>query len=94
MKQPSVYVKMRVLGAVDTVEVIEQVLAHERARVQVGEVEIGELGAEPFPQVVLGALGDPAQVAEGLARLRGHLRELLRAEDDEREHREDKKLAR
>jgi hypothetical protein len=63
------------------------VLLHKPLGVQVLQLEIGELRSQPFPQVVLGALGNPAQVTEGLASLGGDLRQLVRAEDDERDHR-------
>ena len=68
------------VSTVDAVEVIKQVLAHERARMQVGEVEIGELGAEPVLQVGFGLVGQPAQVAQRAAKLLGHLRQLFRPE--------------
>lgn len=68
------------VSAVSAVEVIKQVLAHERARMQVGEVEIGELGAEPVLQIGFGLVGQPAQVAQRAAKLLGHLGQLFRPE--------------
>src|SRR3984957_15985419 len=84
----------RVRGpGVAPVQVGEQVLLHEPLGVQILELEVGELRAQPVPQVVLGALGDPAQVTQGPPGLGGHLRQLLRAEDDERDHGQDENLA-
>jgi len=76
----------------DVGHVVEQVLLHEPARVQVLEVKVLELGAETFPQVGLGPLRDPAQVTQRTAGLRGDLRQLVRPEDDKRDHREEKQL--
>ena len=75
-----------------SVEVVEEVLLHEPLRVQVVELEVGELGAEPFPQVVLRALGDLAQVTQGPPGLGGDLGQLVRPEDDKRDHRENQQL--
>ena len=80
----------RLLG--HAVHVVEQVLLHEPARVQVLEIEVLELRAEPFPQVRLRTLRDAAQVAQRAACLLSNLRQLVRAEDDERDHREDQQL--
>ena len=71
---------------------VEQVLAHEGLRVQIFEVEVLELGAEPLPQVRLGALGDLPQVAKHPPGLSGHLRQLVRPEDDKRDHGQDQDL--
>src|SRR5271166_3982653 len=67
-------------------------LLQEPLRVQILDLEITEFWSEPFPQVVLGALGDPAQVAEGPASLGSDLRQLVRAENDQRDHRKDEQL--
>jgi Mrp family chromosome partitioning ATPase len=75
------------------VHVVEQVLGHEPLGVQVLHVEVGELRSESFPQVVLGAFGDPAQVTQGPAGLAGDLRQFVRAEDDQRDHGQDQQLA-
>ena len=53
------------LGCLVPVELVEQVLLDEPLGVQVLDLEVGELRSQSFPQVVLCALGDPAQVAEG-----------------------------
>jgi len=50
--------------------------------------EVGELRAESFPQIVPCTLGDPAQVAERSAGLGGDLGQVVRPEDDKRDHRE------
>src|SRR4029077_2534585 len=71
---------------------IEQVLLHETARVQVVEVEVLELRAEPLPEILLRAFGEPPQVAQRAARLRGDLRQRLPPEHHEREYREDQQL--
>jgi hypothetical protein len=50
--------------------------------------QAGELRAQSFPQVVPRALGDPAQIAEDAADLGGDRGQLVRPEDDKREHHE------
>ena len=67
------------LGCLVRVQVAEEVLLHEPLGVQVLDLEVGELRAQSFPQVVLCALGDLAQVAEGAAGLGGDLGQLVRA---------------
>jgi hypothetical protein len=52
----------------------------ETRGVQVLDFEVGELRSQPFPQVILGAFGDPAQVAKGPPGLGGDQR-LVRAEE-------------
>ena len=79
-------------GPVIPVEVAEEVLLRETRGVQVLDFEVGELRSQPFPQVILGAFGDPAQVAERPPGLGSDLRQLVRAEDDQRDHRQDKQL--
>ena len=63
-----------------------------RLGIQVLDLEVGELRAESVAQVVLGALGDLAQVAEGAADLGGDRWQLVRPEDDQRDHRENQQL--
>ena len=55
-------------------------------------LEVGELRAQSFPQIVPCALGDPAQVAQRTAALGGDLGQLVRPEDDKRDHRENQQL--
>src|SRR5215470_16327228 len=74
------------------VDVLEEVLVHEPLRVQVLELEVGELGTQPIPQVVLCSLGDLTQVTQGPAGLGGDLGQFVRPEDDKRDHREDQQL--
>ena len=74
------------------VDVLEEVLLHEPLRVQVLDLEVGELGTQPFPQVVLCSLGDLTQVTQGPAGLGGDLGQFVRPEDDKRDHREDQQL--
>ena len=57
------------LGSLVRVQVAEDVLVHELPGIEVLDLEAGGLRAQSFPQVVLGALGDLAQVAEGAADL-------------------------
>jgi hypothetical protein len=64
------------------------VLVREPSGIEVLDLEVGELRAQFFPQVVLCALGDPARVAEDAAGLGGDRGQLVRPEDDERDHRE------
>ena len=73
------------VSTVDAVEVIKQVLAHERARMQVGYVEVGELRPEPFLQVGLGLVGQPPQVPQAAAELAGYLRQLVGPEYHQRQ---------
>src|SRR5208282_1160237 len=54
--------------------------------------EITELRAEAVLQVGLGPLSDQAQVAQRLPGLAGDLRQLIGAEDDQRDHRENQDL--
>jgi hypothetical protein len=63
------------------------VLLHEPLGVKVLDLEIRELRAQPFPQVVLCALGDLAQVTEGPPGLGSDLGQLVRPENDKRDHR-------
>ena len=56
-------------GSLVRVQVAEDVLVHELLGIEVLDLEAGELRAESFPPVVLRALGDLAQVAEGAADL-------------------------
>ena len=60
--------------------------------IQVLDRGAGELRAQSFPQVVLRALGDPAQVAKGAADPGGDLGQLVGPEDDKRDHRENQQL--
>src|SRR6266571_6557208 len=55
------------LGCLVCVQVAEEVLLREPPGVQVLDLEVGQLRAQSFSQVVHGALGDLAQVAEGAA---------------------------
>jgi hypothetical protein len=55
------------LGSLVRVRVAEEVLVHEPLGIQVLGLEVGELRAKSLPQVVLCAVGDLAQVAEGPA---------------------------
>jgi hypothetical protein len=75
-----------------SVHLVKQVLLHETLGVQVVDIEVGELGAQPLAQVVLGAFGDPAQVAQGSPGLGGHLGQLVGPEDDKRDHCQDQQL--
>ena len=51
-----------------------------------------QLGAEPLPKVGFRALSDLAQVAKHPPGLSGHLRQLVRPEDDKRDHGQDQDL--
>src|SRR5260370_13282594 len=59
------------LGCLVCVHVAEEVLVREPLGIQVLDLEVGQLPAQSFSPVVLGALGDLAQVAEGAAGLGG-----------------------
>src|SRR6185312_6166840 len=80
------------LGSMVRVQVAGEMLVHEPFGIQVLDLEVGELWAQPFPQVAFRALGDLAQVAEGAAGLGGDLRQLVRPEDDKRDHHENQQL--
>jgi len=56
---------------------IKEMLAYQRARVQISDVEICELWPEPFGQVGPGLLGHPAQITDHAAELASHLRQLV-----------------
>ncbi len=73
-------------------ELVKQVLADERARVEVGEVELRELGPQALGQVALGTFGQPAQLPKGAARLGGDLGQLIRPEDHDGEHQQHRDL--
>jgi uncharacterized membrane protein len=79
-------------GQVRLVGVAEQVLLDEPARTQVGQLEVGELRAEPLAQVRLGSLGELAHLAQETAGLAGHLGQFLGAEHDQGEHGQDQQL--
>jgi hypothetical protein len=57
------------LGSLVRVQVAGEVPVHEPLRIEVLDLEAGELRAQSFRQVVLRVLGDLAQVAEGAADL-------------------------
>ena len=59
---------------------------------QVVEVEVPEFLAEVVLQVRPGILGDLAQVAQRTPGLRGDLRQLIGAEDQQREDTENQEL--
>jgi hypothetical protein len=69
------------------------VLLHEPARVQVFEIEVLELRAEPLAQVRRGTLGDPSQVTQRPAGLLSDPRQLARAEDNDPNDHEDQQFS-
>jgi hypothetical protein len=71
------------------VHVAEQVLLNEPARVQVVDIEAGELRAESLAQVGLGSLRDPPELSQGTASASGYRRQLMWTEDDQFKYRED-----
>ena len=67
-------------------------LAHDLARVEVAQLEVGVLGAELGPQLVAGAVGQAAHASDHLPGLAGELRQLVGAEDQDRDERDDREL--
>ena len=80
-------------GAVVAVEPVEQVLADEVTRMQVPHVEVGELGSQTLAEILGRSIRQPTQLTQGMAELVGHLRQLVRPEDHERDHGQDQDLA-
>jgi hypothetical protein len=77
------------LVEVVVVQAFEQVFADEAARVQVADVEVGELRAQLVAQVVLCVVDHLTDLAQQLARSTGELRQPVGAEDqygDDRDH--------
>ena len=67
-------------------------LAHEVLGMEVGDLELGELRPQAFPQVAAGPLGQAAEVAQRPAGLSGDPGQLIRPEDDYGDHREHQEL--
>ena len=80
------------LGSLVRVQVAEEARLHQPPGIEVFDLEAGEFRARSFPRVVLGALGDLAQVAEGAAGLGGDRGQFVRPEHDQRDHRENQQL--
>lgn len=74
------------------VVVLHQLLADERLGVQVLEFEVLELRAELGPDVLLGALGEGAHLADHVRDVLDQLGQLVRAEDEHGEDHEGAQL--
>jgi hypothetical protein len=68
------------------------VLAHDRARVEVAQLEVGELRPELVAQLVAGGVGEVAGLADHLPGLASQVGQPVRTEHEHRDERDDRHL--
>ena len=73
----------RVVELVELGHRLGDVLADDGARVEVAQLEVGELRSQLGAQLVAGLGGEAAQLARDLARLTGEVGELVRPEKNQ-----------